>query len=134
MCKKVTATEAKKYIDLILSGNSTYLASSILGRERTSLRNAAARCYPRWKEQLPSNHPVNTGAVEQPKRSKSIIQPPKQVKPKVAAISNQKVIEFVSRVDSGESTEKAALALDESKNRLIAAARRYMPEWTMPEY
>lgn len=135
MCEKITVAQAKKYIDLIVSGSSTYLAAAIVGRERTSLRNAAARYYPNWKQCLPANHPVNTGVTEQGPRTKQLVkqQPPKQIKPKVV-ISNQKVIEFITHVESGESVEIAAQALGENKNHLLAAAKRYMPEFTMPAF
>lgn len=132
MCEKVTVAQAKKYIDLIVSGSSTYLAAAIVGRERTSLRNAAARYYPRWKDSLPANHPVNTGSTEQPKRGKPVAaqQPPKKERVKVL-VTNDQVLDFVSRVDSGQTAEDAALHIGLSKNQLLAAAKRYMPEWQL---
>ena len=131
MCEKVTVAQAKQYIDLIIAGNSTYLASQLIDRERTSLRNAAARYYPNWKKQLPATHPVNTGVTKQgPRKSAQCsVQPPKLVKPKVV-IETQLIIEFVSRVDLGETVEAAAQALGLNKNHLLAAAKRYAPEWS----
>lgn len=130
MCGKVTVAQAKKYIDLIISGSSTYLAASIVGRERTSLRNAAARYYPRWKEQLPANHPVNTGLTAQGPRKKTSaeLQPPNVEKVR-ALVTPEQVFDFVSRVDMGQLADVAAQHVGMSKNQLLAAAKRHMPSW-----